>query len=159
MTSPYPPLPPGLAPVVDDLRSSFQHIAHDIQEAVRGYPQITLPSISPAETAPTAIPLAVGWTNFGSGYTGAQYQQIGTRVYLRGLVSNTGAALAANTSYTMGTLPAGVVPTGEEEFAVWTGGNAQRVDVLPTGALVLFTVASVPINSYVSLSGITFSTL
>jgi len=128
---------------------------------VAGTPGTWVPSLTP-ETNPVAIALASGWTNLGSGHTTAAWYRIGTRIFLRGEISNVAGPLAANTSYTVGNMPVGTFPAGGEQFASWCGdqGQACRIDVNPAGAVVVSMGATgIGINGYLSLSGITYSTL
>jgi len=169
-TDQYPQLPPGVAPYVAGIASEFAAIRHGVEEAVRHLPPvITFPPFPPfpvqdtnfvrPETQ-TALPFFTGWANFGSGFQTAGFEVLGTRVFLRGLVTNTAAALTAGTAYQMAALPGGALPTGAEIFGVIVNNSIDcRVDVNPGGSVNIIPPVALPINSYVTLSGITFSTL
>jgi len=162
----YPQLPLGVAPLVAGIASEFAAIRHDAEEAGRGSPPvITFPAqdlnfVRP-ETNTFGVAIAAGWANFGSGYAAAAYEQLGTRVFLRGLLSPVAGSLAAGSGYAIATLPVGVRPAAREEFASWAGDapGACRIDVIPDGTVFLITGGAIGVNGYVSISGITFSTL
>lgn len=170
MSSPdqYPQLPPGVAPLVAGIASEFAAIRHGVEEAVRHLPPvITFPpfpvqdtNFVRPETNTAGITIANGWANFGSGYAVAAFEQLGTRVFLRGMLSNVAGALSAGTFYAMATLPSGVRPTAREPFSGQAGSPVvtARVDVLADGTITYYG-AAIGVNGYVSLSGINFSTL
>lgn len=111
----------------------------------------------------TAVTLVNGWINFStSGLAGATAWTDGAYrvnsqtgdVQLRGLLRHA----TATTANTMFTLPAGARPPKSLMFNVMTNGVVARVDILNTGA-VNMTAAPAPNDGYVSLDGISFSTL
>ena len=171
MSSPneYPQLPPGVAPYIAGIASEFAAIRHGVDEAARHSPPvITLPAqdtnfVRPESQTSYPSGIAGGWANFGNGTQVAGYEILGTRVFLRGVLSPVAGALAANTFYTIFTLPVGVRPTSTayEMFDVVCGDpiSSGRVDVHPDGTLAFASQFPVPLNGYVNLSGITFSTL
>lgn len=177
MSSPdqYPQLPPGVAPLVAGIASEFAAIRHNVEEAVRHLPPVVnFPPFPPfpvpdtnfvrPETASAAgASIAAGWGNYGAGYQGFSYQQLGTRVFLRGLLSPTAAAVPASGSGSVNNiafLPAGVRPAAKEMFAVIGGDPSAigRLDVLSDGTCQLSGIA-LPLGGYVTLSGVTFSTI
>lgn len=170
MSSPdqYPQLPPGVAPYVAGIASEFAAIRHGVEEAVRHLPPVITFPVPPAddlnfvrpETSPAGVAILAGWSNYGSGFATAAYAQLGTRVFLRGLLSPA-LALTANASYNIATLPAGVRPVSQEMCAVVCGDfvSAGRLDIHPDGTLSFISQLAVPAGGYVSLSGATFSTL
>lgn len=170
MSTPWPQLPPGLAPPVDDVRGRFEGIRADIREAVAGYPKITLPAPPPddlnfirPETASAAgMTLAVGWSNYGGGYQNVSYQQVGTRVFLRGLLTNATAVPASGSGSVnnVAFLPIGVRPSAIETFSVVGGGPVAigLLNILTDGTCQLSGIA-LPAGGYVSISGVTFSTI
>ncbi len=108
------------------------------------------------ETQSTLAP-GVGWANYGGGYQQLGYETIGTRVFLRGLISNLNAITNGGPSV-MFTMPAGLAPPAPEVFNVMAGNNvATRVDIHPDGTVAL--IGNLPVSNYVSLSSITYSTL
>lgn len=90
------------------------------------------------------------WANFGSGNYDAAYRIIGDLVLLRGLVARSSGA-----DNTILTLPSGARPTTTARFGQATSGGFGQIDVLSTGAVIAATGGV----AYVSLDGITFSTL
>ena len=167
MSSPdqYPQLPPGVAPYVAGIASEFAGIRHGVEEAVRHLPPvISFPAQDTNFVRPETNTLGVagraGWANFGAPFAGVAYEQLGTRVFLRGVLSNIGGALAANTFYTMADLPVGVRPAATEPFSVQAGTPATtaRVDVRADGT-ISYLGAAIGINGFVCLSDINFSTL
>jgi hypothetical protein len=112
---------------------------------------VTVSGVLMTPTTWTNVTFQNGWSNFGSGYTGAQYRKVGDRVELRGLV--TGGTVTYGTP--VFTLPSGFRPTGFEVFPAVANNLFTRVDVLTTGVVSVYTGAS---NAFVSFSGISFST-
>ncbi len=171
MTSPnqYPQLPPGVAPVVAGIAGEFAAIRQGAEEAGRRSPPVitfppfppfpppqVIPPSSPPETQSTLAP-GFGWVNYGGGYQQLGYELIGTRVFLRGLISNTTAITNGGPSIMFG-MPAGLRPAVTEIFPVMAGTNvAYRVDVNSDGTATL--IGNLALSNYVSLSGITYSTL
>jgi phage minor structural protein len=99
--------------------------------------------------APT---LLNGWVNYGSGYEAAGYYKDALGfIHLKGLIK----------SGTMGTaafnLPSGYRPSYRKMFIVPTSGGAGRVDIDPSGDVIVMTYGS-SANGYVSLDGIIFNT-
>jgi hypothetical protein len=90
------------------------------------------------------------WTNYGSGWQACQYRKVGDRVYLRGLVAG---GVINNPIFI---LPVGFRPPATVIFSSETNPNAHaRIDVQSDGSVV-------PVfgsNTYVSISGIWFSTI
>jgi len=162
----YPQLPPGVAPYVAGLASEFAAIRHGAEEAGRRSPPVitfppfppppVIPASSPPETQSTLAP-GLGWVNYGGGYQQLGYELIGTRVFLRGLISNTNAITNGGPSIMFG-MPAGLRPVVTEIFPVMAGTNAAyRVDINSDGTATL--IGNLALSNYVSLSGITYSTL
>jgi len=111
---------------------------------------------APRETQSVLAP-GYGWVNYGGGYQQLGYELIGTRVFLRGLVSNALAITNGGPSV-MFSMPTGLVPAVAEIFNVMAGQNvASRVDVRSDGTVAL--TGNLAANNYVSVSGITYSTL
>lgn len=155
-----PGLPPGVALVVPGLAREFAGIRHDVEEATRRQPLVVPPSSPPeTHTGFTAGAFAAGWANFGAGYQPAGYEVIGTRVFLRGLISPVAAAVALPTFSVVLTLKVGVRPSTVELFPALGGDpiTLGRIDIYPNGQVQFG--GNVPLNGYVTLSGITFSTL
>lgn len=101
-------------------------------------------------TAPT---LVNSWANFGGGFQEAQYRKVGDIVHLRGLIGGGTAA-----PVTIFTLPVGFRPPATVLFSpVQNEGVYQsaRIDVEPDGDVRAFVTG----NDFLSLSGISFSTL
>jgi len=107
------------------------------------------------ETQTTLAP-GVGWANFGPGNQQLGYETIGTRVFLRGLISNLSAITNGGPSV-MFTMPAGLRPSATELFNVIAAGSPYRLDAHGDGTFNL--IGNIPANSYISVSGITYSTL
>jgi len=104
----------------------------------------------------TILAPGAGWVNFGFGFQQLGYETIYPRVFLRGVISN-GVAITNGGPSTMFGMPPGLRPAATEVFTVIANGAAYRVDINNAGLVVL--TGNLPANSYVSLSGITFSTL
>lgn len=153
------------------IASEFAAIRHGVEEAVRHLPPvITFPpppvqdlNFVRPETNTAGITIAAGWANFGNGTKVAAIESLGTRFFLRGVLSPVAGSLAPNTFYTIATLPDGMRPTSTtyEMFHVVCGDpiSSGRVDVHPDGTMSFASQFAVPLNGYVNLSGITFSTL
>jgi len=162
----YPQLPPGVAPYVAGIASEFAAIRHGVEEAVRHLPPVitfppfppppVVPPSSPPETQSILAPGA-GWSNYGVGLRQLGYELIGTRVFLRGVLTNATAITNGGPSI-MFTMPTGLRPTETEPFATVGGSNAiYRVDVNSDGTVTL--IGNLALSNFVTLSGITFSTL
>jgi len=159
----YPQLPPGVAPYVAGIASEFAAIRHDAEEAGRRSPPVisfppfpVVPASSPPETQSILAPGA-GWSNYGGGLQQLGYELIGTRVFLRGVLTNTTAITNGGPSI-MFTMPAGLIPAVTEIFATVGGSNAiYRVDVNSNGTVDV--IGNLPLSNFVTLSGITYSTL
>ena len=104
----------------------------------------------------TAVSSGSNWQNYGSGYQTAQYKKFGDQVYLRGLATSN--ANSWTTYPTILTLPVGYRPPARLIFEQ-TGNNsvAVRVDITSSG-LVQWVAAGAG-SGYISLDGISFSTL
>ena len=104
----------------------------------------------------TAVSFGTNWTDYGSGYQTAQYKKFGDQVYLRGLATSN--ANSWTTYPTIFTLPVGYRPPARLIFEQ-TGNNsvAVRVDIT-SGGLVQWVAAGAG-SGYISLDGISFSTL
>jgi hypothetical protein len=101
------------------------------------------------DTPWVALPLINGWTNYGSGYTVAQYRRLRGVVYLRGLVVGT-----ARTQGHLATLPAGFRHTGGTQlWWVSADPSGSRVDTQDPGYVVWSAGGT---TAYVSLSGISY---
>lgn len=91
-----------------------------------------------------------GWTNLGSGYQNGQVKKVGDLILLSGVVyrnSGSGTLIA--------TLPSGYRPAAGLVLNVFTSSGVGRVDVGTDGSMNLISGSA----SWVSLCGITFSTL
>lgn len=162
----YPQLPDGVAPRVRGITGEFAAIRHGVEEAVRHIPPVitfppfppppVIPASSPPETQSTLAP-GFGWINYGGGYQQLGYETIGSRVFLRGLISNTTAITNGGPSIMFG-MPVGLRPAVTETFPAMAGTNvAYRVDINSDGTATL--IGNLALSNYVSLSGITYSTL
>jgi hypothetical protein len=108
------------------------------------------PVLTGADSGWQALTYNTGWAAFGSGWPGAAYRTIGNRVYVRGLVANSGT-LTAGTAYTILTLPSGARPATNLMFSASVGNLGMRMDVIPTGAVSIVPNASIPAGTYVSI--------
>lgn len=92
------------------------------------------------------------WVNYGisTWATAAFFKDPGGVVHVRGLVN------AGTLGTTVFQLPVGYRPAMQEMFIGWSHLGAQRIDIQPTGALVVNGSGAFPSggSSYVSLSGI-----
>jgi len=104
----------------------------------------------------TVLAPAAGWVNYGGGFQQLGYETIGTRAFLRGVVSNA-TAITNGGPYAMLTLPTGLRPALAEIFTVLANGAAARVDIRTDGNVVIY--GNLAAGSFISVSGITFSTL
>ncbi len=111
-----------------------------------GTASITMPLWDP-------LTLQSGWTNYGVGYSPAQYtRSTDGVVVLTGLIRYG----ATDNDTLLGTLPVGYRPDSTLIFrSAEGGGDVARVDVYTDGRVVL-TRAPTTASSWVSLSGITF---
>lgn len=102
---------------------------------------------------PVVYPFANGWDHYDP-----VNWQLGSYVKSAGLVTLRGLIHHANISQTgvMFTLPAGYRPRQTLIFTAWASGGLARVDVYPTGEVLLQGYTSGGNASYVSLSGISF---
>ena len=173
MTAPNQ-LPDGVAPLVGGLAAEFAGIRHGVEEAARRSPPvITFPPPPPPpvqdtnfirpETASAAgVSLSAGWSNYGAGYQNVSYQMVGTRAFLRGLLTNATAIPASGSGSVNDViiLPTGVRPAASELLPVVGGDPVAigRLDIYTSGVCRLFGIA-LPAGGYVSLSGVTFSTI
>lgn len=91
------------------------------------------------------------WANFGGSYSAAGYRKVGSRVFLRGLL--TGGTKTDGTSLFV--LPSGFVPFGIERFAtsVNVASSTARIVVDTSGNVTIF---GIPTGSNVGVSGISF---
>lgn len=112
------------------------------------------PPSSPPETQ-TILALGVGWVNFAGGFQNLGYETIGSRVFLRGTISNLSAITNGGPS-NMFLMPTGTTPAAVETFPVIANDTGYRVDVRPDGSVAL--IGNLPVSVKVSLSGITYST-
>lgn len=110
------------------------------------------------EAPPTvvAFPFAAGF----SSYTGAGWQvaQLWTRPLEAGLrgTAVTASALTAQSAYTIGTLPVGSRPAGNEKFVIPLYGSAEgngSILVNATGVMQLVPWQAVPAGQTITLSG------
>lgn len=162
----YPQLPDGVAPRVRGIAGEFAAIRHDAEEAGRRSPPVISFPPPPAddlnfirpETSTAVTAFASPWTNFGGAFAPAAYATIGSRVFLRGLVL-TSTNLTG--PFAIFRLPVGLRPATQELFVCTTGGvGAIRVDIYPgDGSVAIGPGTSIVANSFLSLSGINFSTL
>jgi len=113
--------------------------------------------LSLAPEIQTTLNPGAGWVNYGGGLQQLGYETIGTRMFLRGVISNTTAITNGGPSVMFG-IPPGLRPALAEIFTVMAGSNVgTRVDIHPDGTAAL--TGNLPAGSFVSLSGITYSTL
>lgn len=97
----------------------------------------------PAVQTPT---LGLGWIGYGGGFGSPRYfRDANGRVTIEGLMQ-------AGTDGTVFTLLPGFRPPDRLMFGCWSGGGAYRVDVDPSGAVILTGSNAV----FSSLSGISF---
>lgn len=118
-------------------------------------PLVTQASLSPTVTA---LPLASNWTNYGSGWAPPAYWKDALgMVHLRGLVSWTGSS---GPPTPVATLPSGYVPLANELFAVRCAASGAeytaRVDVYPSGEVLLEHIDGGTTVDWLGLSGIAF---
>jgi len=159
----YPQLPDGVAPYVAGIASEFAAIRHGVEEAERRAPPVitfppfpAIPASSPPETQSILAP-GSGWSNYGSGLQQLGYELIGTRVFLRGVLTNN-TAITNGGPAIMFTMPTGLRPAAREIFNCMGGSNAAyRVDIAADGTVNLF--GNLALSNYLTLSGITYSTL
>ena len=99
----------------------------------------------------TALPLAAGWVNYGSGYNAATYiKSSDGLVSLQGLIRSG----TATSGTTIATLPAGYRPSAYIICSTVTSPDvAGRVDVWPTGQVIIREGVS---NGWLSLAGCDF---
>lgn len=71
------------------------------------------------------------WVNFGAGYQTARYKMTGGQCEIQGLVAN--GTVAAGSTGTIFTLPAGYRPAAALPFGVTANGAAGRLDILANG--------------------------
>jgi len=94
--------------------------------------------------------LQAGWTDFGIPYAGNEYTKTSNDfVMLHGLIHN-GAATAGTV---ICTLPAAYRPSARLTFHTIAAGAASRIDVLPTGEVMIGYAAG---NGWLVLDGIQF---
>lgn len=111
------------------------------------------------DTGWIALTLGAGWSNYGGGFSSANYRRKNGIVYLRGLVKNNDVTTGAG--LTVATLPPGYRPANTNIFSLvasQASGHAIRADLAPTGAL---TVDAAAVNGsfqvpYLSLAGLIF---
>ncbi len=121
---------------------------------------IDVPTSAPAVAAYTSAGLntAAGWENYNSAFSVTTFQDPRYRlndnvVYLEGMVRKNAAIANGDTIMT---LPVGFRPQKTRIFSVQTENGSIRVDVNPSGTVVVATGFNVNQN-WVSLDGITFS--
>jgi hypothetical protein len=103
----------------------------------------------------TAVSFENSFSNFGSGWQGAEYMKDSFGVvHLRGLVKRASAAL--NTS--MFTLPSGYRPAATQMFSCCGNNKHARMDINSAGAVTIEAADDASWNSFISLNGITFDT-
>jgi hypothetical protein len=109
---------------------------------------------APAAEAWKALPVANGWSNYGSNFETAAYRKdpFGV-VHLRGLVTRASGA----PSGPIVTLPPGYRPQRRRVFVVATGGGLQagRLDMQPNGVLAWLSGATAE-PDFTSLEAISF---
>jgi len=111
------------------------------------------------ETVTPVTAFTSPWQNYNSvpGFAPAAYYTIGTRVFLRGLMQTTSALSGP---YAIFTLPVGFRPAYNEFFSCSMGGSTSgRLDVGSDGTVGAGAGVSFPAQGFLSLSGISFSTL
>ncbi len=156
----------GLATLTDLLVHGSETVINDLGVAgiIRmGQPQKVVATVDQIPVVPVErlgfLQIAGGWGNLGGVFHGAEFIQIGTRVSLRGLVTNVAGPLTAGTFYDVAYLPPGSRPSAIEPFTVQINDAASRVDVRGDGSIGVRPAVNVPTGGYVSLSDCSFSTL
>ena len=105
-----------------------------------------------AQDAVQAPALLNGWVNHGGGFANAGFwKDREGMVHIQGLIRNGTTA----TSTILFMLPVGYRPTARLLFTVNANNVFGRVDVLPSGEVMIATIAS---NAFLSLDGILFRT-
>lgn len=99
---------------------------------------------------PTAPSFATGWTNSGGGYQSAGYYMDRSRVYLSGIVKNTGSGTGL-----IFTLPPGFCPAATRAFNVPIVGGVGALTIDSSG-LVTDATFSAASKASLSLDGIHF---
>lgn len=94
----------------------------------------------------TSLPLvmATSWEDYAGGYEVGQVTKYGPIVVCQGLIKRSVGA-AAFTSGLMATVPAGYRPGANNLFIAMSSPGPCRVDVTPTGTVVLSTTPAVSI--------------
>lgn len=98
-----------------------------------------------------------GWANFNAGWRVAGYVKQDNYVTLRGLMCNVGGPLNAWQFYSAFTLPGGFIPAVNEQFLQSASGGGCRIDILSNGVINVMPMVNVPVNGYISISGISYS--
>jgi hypothetical protein len=111
-----------------------------------------------APGAYTAATLATGWQYYNAAFSvtnfqDPRYRKVNNVVTLEGLCRKNGAISNAETIMT---LPAGFRPLKTRIFTVETENGAMRVDINPSGTVIIATGFNINQN-WVSLEGLTFS--
>lgn len=130
-----------------------------IERAVKR--SLTVPGVPLGGPGPWIAPVFENaWVNYELGFEKAAYRRgPDGRVQLRGLIKHTPSAAPAGNAFI---LPAGFRPSEEKVFIAYgilasVGNGVIRVDVAPTGAVVVFG-DNVHAMEYLSLSQISFYT-
>lgn len=99
------------------------------------------------------LPLAAGWTPYGSGYQAPQYRLVGDRVEFRGVCQH-GTAIAVVTPLTTA-MPVGYRPPAKVQLAGVFGNILATIEVASDGVLNVVGLASGTTLSYFVFYGIT----
>lgn len=107
-------------------------------------------------TAPTALPFAADWANYGASYQSCVYWRDGGVVHLAGLAKRSAVGTADDT---IATLPVGFRPSADHIFACMSSDatvpQLVRLDVTSAGAVFVHGLDTGS-GEWVSLSGISF---
>lgn len=116
-------------------------------------------SIGVAPETHTPLVPASGWLNYGNGFQVLGYETIGaSRVFLRGVITNTAPVTTAGGPAGMFGMPTGLKPTATEQLKVMGNGTTlYRADLRTDGVCAIY--GDLAANSYVTLSDLTYSTL
>lgn len=156
----------GLATLTDLLVHDSISVVNDVGVSgiIRmGQPQKVVATVDQIPVIPVErvgfLQIAGGWGNLGGPFHGAELVQLGTRVSLRGVLTNVAGPLTAGSFYDVAYIPPGSRPSAPEPFTVQINDAASRVDVRPNGSIGVRPAVNVPTGGYVSLSDCSFSTL
>lgn len=116
---------------------------------------VTVPGWVPLntyDTGWTAATLVNSWVSFDGGavFDVPSYRRVGQLVVLKGM------GKSGTPPSTMFTLPAGMRPSAQQTFVVFSGTGTARVDIAAVGTVNVTALQSGGANTAVSLSGISF---